>query len=145
MLSTLRCQINEPTRLAFLDFSPPYLHFFHPISKFTCTFPPNSITTKFSNLIVYLGLLVYEICLKYPPYLFIWPYLFNWHLRVHISKLLQSHCKADDAFISTNSVNEALISQQSITRLFNRDRLLQQVTIVKREIIQLQYNLASST
>ena len=24
---TLMCQINESTRLAFLDFSPPYLHF----------------------------------------------------------------------------------------------------------------------
>ena len=28
---TLRCQINEYTRLSFLDFSPPYLHFLHPI------------------------------------------------------------------------------------------------------------------
>ena len=27
--STLRCQINKSTRLVFLDFPPPYLHFFH--------------------------------------------------------------------------------------------------------------------
>ena len=38
LLFTLRCQINESTRLSFLDFSPPWLQFFHPtwlLSKFS--------------------------------------------------------------------------------------------------------------
>ena len=47
---SLRCQINEPTRLAFSNFFP--------------------------TLLVYLGLLIYEIYLKCPSY------LFHWHLRV---------------------------------------------------------------
>ena len=34
--TTLRCQINESTRLSFSDFSPPYSHFFqYSISKFS--------------------------------------------------------------------------------------------------------------
>ena len=43
--------------------------------------PPYSIS-KFFPLVVYLGLLVYEICSKYPSYAFIWPYSFNWRLGV---------------------------------------------------------------
>ena len=61
---TLRCQINESTRLAFFDFSP--------------------------DLIVYLALLVLIFhptrLANFPPYSFIWPYSFNWHLRVPTSK-----------------------------------------------------------
>jgi hypothetical protein len=74
--STLRCQINESTRLAFLDFSPPYLHFFHP--TWFANFPPTRLIGTFfhpthinlaihtllwnllrlSTLLVYLALLV---------------------------------------------------------------------------------------
>jgi hypothetical protein len=55
---TLRCQINESTRLAFLDFSrPPYSHFFH----------PTYLISKFPTPLVYLGLA--------SPYSFIWAYL----------------------------------------------------------------------
>ena len=40
------------------------------------------IYTKSSTLLVYLGLLGYEICIKYPPYSFILAYFLNWNLRV---------------------------------------------------------------
>ena len=68
--STLRCQINKSTRLAFFEFFP----------RPTCLFG----TTRLANFCLFgpLVLLFYEIYLKCPPYLFIWPYLFNWHLRV---------------------------------------------------------------
>ena len=60
---TLRCQIKESTRLAFLDFSP-YLHFFHP--PWFANFSPYSFIghgllwdlLKISTLLVYLALLV---------------------------------------------------------------------------------------
>ena len=55
--STLRCQINESTRLAFLDFSPNYWHFFHP--TWFANFPSNSFIGHF-----------------FPPKSFIWPYSF---------------------------------------------------------------------
>ena len=78
---TPSCQINESTRLSFLDFPPTlYLDMSYVISP---------------TLLVYLVLLIllfhptplfgpifYEIYIEYPPYSFIWPYLFNWHLRV---------------------------------------------------------------
>ena len=46
---TLRCQIIESIRLAFSDFFPPYLHFFHPI--ILANFPPYSfIRHNFSRI-----------------------------------------------------------------------------------------------
>ena len=68
-ITTLRCQINECTRLAFSYFFPPYLPFSTILAYYALLF---------QNL-PYLGLLVYEI---YPPCSLIWPYLFIWHLRV---------------------------------------------------------------
>ena len=72
--STLRCQINESTRLSFLDFSPPCLHFFHPTrlanfpsySFFRVFLHPKRLLGpiclgnlyKISTLLVYLALLV---------------------------------------------------------------------------------------
>ena len=53
-MATLWCQINESTWLAFLYFSPPYLHFFHP--TWFANFPPYSFIGHF-----------------FPPYSFIWP------------------------------------------------------------------------
>jgi len=83
LLTTPRCQMNESTRLSFLDFSPPCI--------WTCH-------VLFPTLLVYLALLIllfhptpsfvpifYEIYVEYPPYSFIWPYLFNWHRRVTLS------------------------------------------------------------
>ena len=77
---TPRCQINESTRLSFLDFPPPCI--------WTCHI-------LFPTLLVYMALLIllfhptplfgpifYEIYIEYPPYSFIWPYSFNWHPRV---------------------------------------------------------------
>ena len=80
-IGTLRCQINEYTRLPFSD-SPLlalfpsfliFMFFYHPTCNF---FHPTWLDSKFSTL------LFYKICSKYPPYTFIWPYSFNWHLRV---------------------------------------------------------------
>ena len=60
---TPKCQINESTRLSFLDFPHTlYLDMSYLISHPTCLFGP----THFA----------------FSPYSFIWPNLFNWHLRV---------------------------------------------------------------
>jgi hypothetical protein len=87
---TPMCQINESTRLPFLDFPPPCI--------WTCHI-------LFLTLLVYLALLIllfhptplfgpisYEIYIEYQPYSFIWPYLFNWHLWVatFVGRILQN-------------------------------------------------------
>ena len=85
--STLRCQINESTRLAFSDFFSTLhcfsrIFFIRPIHLWI-------FDKLFPTLLVYLSLLIYEIYSKYPPYLFIWSYSFIWHLRV-ISNSLET-------------------------------------------------------
>ena len=63
--STLGCQINEQTRLALSDFSPPYLHFFHPFHLF------QAYSLKIYSFFPspYLFIRAY---IKYPPQSFIW-------------------------------------------------------------------------
>ena len=79
--TTLRCQINESTRLLFFDFFPRPTCLFGP----TCShFPPYLIIFHSTRLFGPLVLLFNEIYLKYPSYSFILPYSFNWHLRVFI-------------------------------------------------------------
>ena len=80
LILTPRCQINESTRLSFLDFPLTlYLdisyHISHPNRLFGPThfaFPPYSL----------FGPIFYEIYIEYPPYSFIRPYSFIMHLRV---------------------------------------------------------------
>ena len=59
-------------------------------SPIRSNFPPYLIS-KFSILLIYLVLLLWNLCkyLRYPPYLIIWLYLFYWHLRVHQLSFLQ--------------------------------------------------------
>ena len=91
---TPRCQINESTRLSFLDFSPTlYLDMSYLISHPTrlygpthFAFPPYSFIWPF----------FYEIYIEYPPYSFIRPYSFIWHLRVGTSTSLQSWMSTDE-------------------------------------------------
>ena len=80
--STPRCQINESTRLSFLDFPPTlYLDMSYLISHPTRLFgPTHFVLPPYS----FIGPIFYEIYIEYPPNSFIWPYLLNWNLRVVI-------------------------------------------------------------
>ena len=62
-LSTPRCQINESTRLSFLDFSP-------------------TLCLDMSYLISHPTRLFGSTHFAFPPYSYIWPYSLNWRLRV---------------------------------------------------------------
>ena len=73
IICTPRCQINESTRLSFLDFSPTlYLDMSYLISYPTRLFGP----THFAFPPYSFGPIFYEIDIQYPPYLFI-----RYHLR----------------------------------------------------------------